>query len=401
MTADSSPGPLDGLVVLDLTRVLSGPYCTMLLGDMGARVIKVEQPGRGDDTRAWGPPFIGTESAYFLSINRNKESLTLDLKRPEARGVIERLLDRADIIVENFRPGAMDRLGLDHASLAERWPRLVYCSISGFGQTGPRRDHPGYDAVIQAEGGLMSITGGTDGPPYRLGVAIADIVSGMFAAQGITLALLARARTGRGQLVDVGMLDSTAALLTYQAAIYFATGHAPPRMGNRHPTIVPYETFQTSDGDLVLAVGNDELWRRLCEVLALPDAAADVRFATNQERVRNYEALRPLLAERLRTRSREDWLAALTTAGVPCGSVRDVSEVLRDPQLDARGMIATVEHATIGAVQVLGVPIKLSDTRGTVRTAPPVLGQHTDRILRSDLGFSEAEVARLRQLGTV
>jgi crotonobetainyl-CoA:carnitine CoA-transferase CaiB-like acyl-CoA transferase len=401
MTADSSPGPLDGLVVLDLTRVLSGPYCTMLLGDMGARVIKVEQPGLGDDTRAWGPPFIGTESAYFLSINRNKESLTLDLKRPEARGVIERLLDRADIIVENFRPGAMDRLGLGHASLAERWPRLVYCSISGFGQTGPRRDHPGYDAVIQAEGGLMSITGGTDGPPYRLGVAIADIVSGMFAAQGITLALLARARTGRGQLVDVGMLDSTAALLTYQAAIYFATGHAPPRMGNRHPTIVPYETFQTSDGDLVLAVGNDELWRRLCEVLALPDVAADVRFATNQERVRNYEALRPLLAERLRTQSRQDWLAALTTAGVPCGSVRDVSEVLRDPQLDAREMVATVEHAAIGAVQVLGVPIKLSDTRGTVRTPPPVLGQHTDRILRSDLGFSEAEVARLRQLGAV
>jgi formyl-CoA transferase/CoA:oxalate CoA-transferase len=401
MTADSSPGPLDGLVVLDLTRVLSGPYCTMLLGDMGARVIKVEQPGHGDDTRAWGPPFIGTESAYFLSINRNKESLTLDLKRPEARGVIERLLDRADIIVENFRPGAMDRLGLDHASLAERWPRLVYCSISGFGQTGPRRDHPGYDAVIQAEGGLMSITGGTDGPPYRLGVAIADIVSGMFAAQGITLALLARARTGRGQLVDVGMLDSTAALLTYQAAIYFATGHAPPRLGNRHPTIVPYETFQTSDGDLVLAVGNDELWRRLCEVLALPDVAADVRFATNQERVRNYEALRPLLAERLRTQSREDWLAALTTAGVPCGSVRDVSEVLRDPQLDARGMVATVEHAAIGAVQVLGIPIKLSDTRGTVRTAPPMLGQHTDRILRFDLGFSEAEIARLRQLGTV
>jgi crotonobetainyl-CoA:carnitine CoA-transferase CaiB-like acyl-CoA transferase len=401
MTADSSPGPLDGLVVLDLTRVLSGPYCTMLLGDMGARVIKVEQPGHGDDTRAWGPPFIGTESAYFLSINRNKESLTLDLKRPEARAVIERLLDRADIIVENFRPGAMDRLGLDYASLAERWPRLVYCSISGFGQTGPRRDHPGYDAVIQAEGGLMSITGGADGPPYRLGVAIADIVSGMFAAQGITLALLARARTGRGQLVDVGMLDSTAALLTYQAAIYFATGHAPPRLGNRHPTIVPYETFQTSDGDLVLAVGNDELWRRLCEVLALPDVAADVRFATNQERVRNYEALRPLLAERLRTQSREDWLAALTTAGVPCGSVRDVSEVLRDPQLDARGMVATVEHAAIGAVQVLGIPIKLSDTRGTVRTAPPMLGQHTDRILRFDLGFSEAEIARLRQLGTV
>ena len=397
--AGSSPGPLDGLVVVDLTRVLSGPYCTMQLADMGARVIKVEQPGRGDDTRAWGPPFIGAESAYFLSINRNKESLTLDLK--SGRAVLERLLDRADVLVENFRPGTMERLGLGYAAVSARWPRLVYCSISGFGQTGPRRDQPGYDAVVQAEGGLMSITGEADGPAFRLGVAIADIVSGMFAAQGIALALLARARTGRGQHVDIGMLDSTAALLTYQAAIYFATGQPPTRMGNRHPTIVPYETFEASDGEFVLAVGSEGLWRRFCELLDAPGVAEDPRFATNRDRVSHYEILRPLLAERIRQRSRAEWIERLMAAGVPCGSVRDVSEVLRDPQMTAREMIAAVEHAAIGSVQVLGVPIKLSETPGTVRTAPPTLGQHTDQILRTDLGFSDADITRLRQNGTV
>ena len=397
--AGSSPGPLEGLVVVDLTRVLSGPYCTMQLADMGARVIKVEQPGRGDDTRAWGPPFIGAESAYFLSINRNKESLTLDLK--SGRAVLERLLDRADILVENFRPGTMERLGLEYAAVAARWPRLVYCSISGFGQTGPRRDQPGYDAVVQAEGGLMSITGEADGPAFRLGVAIADIVSGMFAAQGIALALLARARTGRGQHVDIGMLDSTAALLTYQAAIYFATGQPPTRMGNRHPTIVPYETFEASDGEFVLAVGSEGLWRRFCELLDAPEIAEDPRFATNRDRVSHYEVLRPLLAERIKRRARAEWIERLMAAGVPCGSVRDVSEVLSDPQMAAREMIAAVEHAALGSVQVLGVPIKLSETPGTVRTAPPTLGQHTDQILRTDLGFSDADITRLRQNGTV
>jgi len=397
--AGSSPGPLDGLIVVDLTRVLSGPYCTMQLADMGARVIKVEQPGRGDDTRAWGPPFIGAESAYFLSINRNKQSLTLDLK--SGRAVLERLLDRADVLVENFRPGTMERLGLGYAAVSARWPRLVYCSISGFGQTGPRRDQPGYDAVVQAEGGLMSITGEADGPAFRLGVAIADIVSGMFAAQGIALALLARARTGRGQHVDIGMLDSTAALLTYQAAIYFATGQPPTRMGNRHPTIVPYETFEASDGEFVLAVGSEGLWRKFCELLDAPGVAEDPRFATNRDRVSHYGILRPLLAERIRQRSRAEWIERLMAAGVPCGSVRDVSEVLRDPQMTAREMIAAVEHAAIGSVQVLGVPIKLSETPGTVRTAPPTLGQHTDQILRTDLGFSDADITRLRQNGTV
>ena len=401
MTNATNSMPLDGLLVVDLTRVLSGPYCTMQLADMGARVIKIEQPGRGDDTRGWGPPFLGAESAYFLSINRNKESLTLDLKQPGAQRILEQLLDRADVLVENFRPGAMDRLGFGYAAVAARWPRIVYCSISGFGQTGPRRDQPGYDAVIQGEAGLMSITGESGGPALRLGIAIADIVSGMFAAQGIAMALLARARSGRGQLVDVGMLDATAALLTYQAANYFATGRVPTRLGNRHPTIVPYETFDAADGEFVLAVGNDDLWRRFCRVAGLADLAADERFATNRVRVEHYESLKPILVERLRTRTRAEWIAALSAEGVPSGAVRDLAEVFNDPQLAAREMIQAVEHATLGNVRALGVPIKLSDTPGAVRTAPPTLGQHTDQILRTDLGLTDADIARLRHTAAV
>ena len=394
--APSSSSPLQGLTVLDFTRVLSGPYCTMLLGDMGARVIKIEHPERGDDTRGWGPPFQGSESAYFLSVNRNKESVTLDLKNPAAGRILARLLDRADVLVENFRPGTMARLGLGYDTIAERYPRLVYCSISGFGQTGPRSGQAGYDAVIQAEGGLMSITGDADGPPFRLGVAIADIVSGMFAAQGIAMALFARERTGRGQLVDIGMLDATSALLTYQAAICFATGVPPKRLGNRHPTIVPYETFPVADGEIVVAVGNDEQWSRFCEAIGAAPLSADTRFATNRLRVENYGQLRPLLAQHLARRTRDEWLRDFKKAGVPTGAVRDVAEVLMDPQIADREMVASIEHATLGAIRVLGVPIKLSRNPGSIRIAPPTLGQHTDAVLRHDLGLTEAEIQDLR-----
>jgi len=386
--------PLHGTTVLDLTRVLSGPYCTMLLADMGARVIKIEQPVKGDDTRAWGPPFLGGESAYFLSINRNKESVTLDFKQPEGRAVLEQLVARSDVLVENFRPGALDRVGLDYASLAEKYPKLIVCSISGFGQTGPRRPEAGYDAVIQAEGGLMSITGPPDGQPVRLGVAIGDIVTGMFAAQGVLLALLARARTGRGQLVDVAMLDSVSALLTYQAGIYFATGAAPHRIGNRHPTIVPYETFAASDGDFVLAVGNDDQWRRFCGVAGIQDVE---RFATNKERVTHYDELKPILSDVLRRSTREQWIGRLRAAGVPCGSVRDLHDLFSDPQLSARDMIATVEHAALGSLRVLGIPVKLSETPGAVTNGPPTLGQHTEAVLRNDLGLSPGDINRLRE----
>jgi formyl-CoA transferase/CoA:oxalate CoA-transferase len=375
--------PLDGVTVVDLTRVLSGPYCTMLLGDMGARVIKIEQPGRGDDTRAWGPPFLEGESSYFLSINRNKESVTLDFKHHEGRALLARLIARADVLVENFRPGTLAKSGLDYATLSEDHPRLVYCSISGFGQTGPRSREAGYDAVVQAEGGLMSITGAADGPPYRLGVAVADIVSGMFAAQGIAFALLARHRTGRGQLVDIGMLDSVTALLTYQAGIYFATGAAPGRMGNRHPTIVPYETFAAADGDFVLAVGNDDLWRRFCAVADIP---FDERFATNRARVTHYDEVRRMVAAALATRPRAEWITRLGAAGIPCGSVRDLAELFGDPQIAAREMMMQVDHPAVGALRCLGLPIKLSDTPGAIMLPPPLLGQHTDTVLQNDLG---------------
>ena len=390
--------PLNGITILDLTRVLSGPYCTMLLADMGARVIKVEQPRSGDDTRHWGPPFLGTESAYFLSINRNKESVTLDFKHPEGRAILDRLIVKSDVIVENFRPGALARLGLDYASLAPAHPRLVYCSISGFGQTGPRRKEPGYDAVLQAEGGLMSITGSPDAPPVRVGVAIADIVTGMFAAQGVSMALYARERTGRGQLVDVSMLDTVAALLTYQAGIYFATDTPPVRLGNRHPTIVPYETFSASDGDFVLAVGNDEQWRRFCEVAGLD---AGEQFATNRGRVTGYAELRPIVAGVLRPHPRSYWIDKLTAAGVPCGSVRDLREVFSDPQLAAREMIVPMHHAAAGDIRVLGTPIKLSDTPAAMRAAPPTLGEHTDSVLAQDLGLGGEVIGQLRATGVV
>ncbi len=401
--ADTDPttgGPLAGLTVLDLTRVLSGPYCTMMLADMGARVIKVEQPGKGDDTRGWGPPFQNGESAYFMSVNRNKESVTLNFKHPEGRAVLDRLIAEADVLVENFRPGTLERQGLGYGAVSAAHPRLVYCSISGFGQTGPRRAEPGYDAVMQGEGGLMSITGAPDGTPYRLGVAIADIASGMFAAYGVAMGLLARERNGRGQLIDVGMLDSVAALLTYQAGISFAIGGAPPRLGNQHPTIVPYETLTASDGDLVVAAGNDSLFAKFADVIGAPELAEDPRFAANKGRVENQDALRPLLGQRLRTRSRRHWLERLKQAGVPCGAVRDLAEVLSDPQLQERMMVLPMTHPNAGAIQVLGVPVKMAATAGSVRTPPPVLGQHTHAVL-GELGYDAARIAAMERSGVI
>jgi crotonobetainyl-CoA:carnitine CoA-transferase CaiB-like acyl-CoA transferase len=404
--------PLDGITVLDLTRVLSGPYCTMLLADMGARVIKIEQPGKGDDTRAWGPPFLrpiaqsphdgdpeyAGESAYFLSINRNKESVTLDFKKPEGRAILDRLIASADVLVENFRPGTLNKVGLDFQSLQATYPRLVYTSVSGFGQTGPRSHQPGYDAVMQGEGGLMSITGPKEGPSFRLGVAIADIVSGMFAAYGTSMALFARERTGRGQYVDVAMLDSVMALLTYQAGNFFASGRVPGRLGNRHPSIVPYETFEASDGEFVLAVGTDDQWKKFC---ALAGLAEDDRFTTNRQRVTNYDDLRPLVAARLRQKPRQHWIERLGEAGVPCGSVRNFEELFADPQVVAREMVAQLQHPTIGAMRVLGVPMKLSETPGAIESPPPRLGEHTDDVLTRDLGCDANSIAKLRAQGVI
>jgi crotonobetainyl-CoA:carnitine CoA-transferase CaiB-like acyl-CoA transferase len=330
---------------------------------------------------------VNGESAYFLSINRNKESVALDLKDPHARRVVDALLARADILVENFRPGTLERLGWGYAAVAASQPRIVYCSISGFGQTGPRRLEAGYDAMMQGEGGLMSITGPADGSPYRLGVAIADIATGMFAVQGILAALYARERTGRGQLVDIAMLDSVTALLTYQASIAFATGETPMRLGNRHPSIAPYDTFPSADGEFVLSVGNDDQFGRLARVIGHPEMAEDSRFVTNADRVRNYDALRRDLTRLFSSWRRADLLKALSAAGVPASAVRNVTEALADPQVTAREMIVPLEHIAAGQVRVLGSPLKLSETPASVRRPPPVLGQHTEAVLR-ELGLS-------------
>ncbi len=389
------------MTVLDLSRVLSGPYCTMQLADMGARVIKIERPGAGDDTRAWGPPFVKGESAYFLSINRNKESVTLNFKHPDGRRLLDALIARADVLVENFRPGTLEAMGLGYEAVHGRHPRLIYTSISGFGHTGPLRERAGYDAVLQGEAGIMSVTGPTDGPGYKVGVAIADLAAGLFAAQGTLLALYERERSGQGQHVDIAMLDSVAALLTYQAGIYFTTGAPPQRLGNAHPTVAPYETFRAADGDIVLAAGNDELWRRFCRVAGLDASAADPRFATNSDRVRNYDALRPIVAAVFLRRTRAEWIALLNEAGIPAGPVRDLHEVLTDEQLLARGMVHTLPHAVAGSVQVLGTPVKLSATPGAVRCAPPALGEHTDKVLMGDLGLTAADVAAFRAAGVV
>jgi formyl-CoA transferase/CoA:oxalate CoA-transferase len=390
-----SAPPLDGITILDLSRVLAGPYCTMLAADMGARVIKIEHPTRGDDTRAWGPPFAEGESTYYLSVNRNKESVALDFKHPEGRAALDRLIAHADVVVENFRPGTLDAIGLGYDALAEKHPRLIYVSISGFGRTGPRRNEAGYDAIAQAESGLMSVTGTPDGPPVRLGVAVADLASGMFAFQGLLAALVARGRTGRGQLVEVALMDAVTALLTYQAEKYLTSGAVPDRAGNRHASIAPYDAFEAADGVLILAIGSDGLWQTFCRAAGLTDLADDASLVTNAGRVRAYATLRPALADIIVTRTRDEWIRLLRAAGVPAGAVRTIDEALGDPQIAAREMIARVPHPTIGSLPLLGIPVKLSDTPGTIRTAPPLLGQHTRAVLRDDAGLTELAIDQL------
>jgi crotonobetainyl-CoA:carnitine CoA-transferase CaiB-like acyl-CoA transferase len=386
--------------VLDLTRVLAGPFCSMILGDMGAEVIKIEEPGKGDDTRSW-PPFVGGEATYFMSVNRNKQSLTLNLKAPEGRAILTRLARRSDVVLENFRAGTMDRLGLGHKRLAKLNPRLVYCSISGFGESGPEASRAGYDLVVQAESGIMDITGFEDGPPVKVGTSIADLVAGMSAAHGVSLALLARHRTKRGQKVEISMQDAMAALLTYQAGIYFGTGTRPVRRGNKHPSIVPYEVFKAADAYLTLGVANNSLWERCCAALERPDLMKDPRYATEAARVQNRETLVPLLNEVLGRRSADDWLKRLEEVGVPAGRIRTVAEVCESAHLKARGMIVTLPHPKAAALRVLGVPVRLHATPGKARTAPPLLGQHTERVLGRVLGIERREVARLRKAGVV
>jgi len=402
---------LAGVRILDLSRVLAGPWCTQTLADLGADVIKVERPGSGDDTRAWGPPYLKdsagkdtSEAAYYLGTNRNKRSIAVDIAKPEGQALILELAGQMDVLVENFKVGDLARYGLDAPSLLARHPGLVICSITGFGQTGPYKDRAGYDYAIQGIGGLMSVTGERDdlpgGGPQKVGVAVVDLFTGMYATVAILAALRHRDATGQGQVIDMALLDTQLAMLANLGANYLCTGVIPKRMGNAHQNIVPYQVFETSDGHLILAVGNDGQFAKFCEIAGHPEWAADPRFARNSDRVRHRELLVPLLAEALRQRPRQDWLTALEAAKVPCGAINNLAEAFTDPQAQSRGATVPLPHPLSDRLQLVASPIKLSATPVQYRHAPPLLGQHTDELLR-EAGLDGDRIAALRRLGAI
>ena len=400
--------PLEGIRVLDLTRAMAGPFCTMMLGDLGADVVKVERPGGGDESRGWGPPFVGEpygpypgESAYFLSANRNKRSITVNLKSQEGVKILHQLAARSDALVENFRTGVLDGMGLGYEQLRNVNPRLVYCSISGYGRTGPFADRPGYDFVIQAEGGFMGITGPEEGPPFRVGVPIIDITAGMFSSTAILAALRARDLTGEVQMIDLSLMDTQVALLANVASSYLVGGQEPRRLGNAHPSITPYEAFRARDRWFALAAANERQWAILCDTIGQPGLQDDPRFADNSARVDNREALRKVLDEAFLSRSAEEWLAEFRRAGLPCGPINTIPEVFAHPQADARGFVTGVDHPSAGTVQLPSFPYKLSQTPANVRMPPPMLGQHTEQVLVELLDYSPADVAALRERGAV
>jgi len=388
-------GALSDIKVLDLTRVLAGPYATMVLADLGAEIIKIEQPEKGDDSRAYGP-YKNGESAYFMSLNRNKESITLNLKTLEGKEILKELVKKVDVLVENFRPGTMEKLGLGYEVLKEINPRLIYASSTGYGQTGPYSQRPAYDAVVQAMGGIMSITGQADGVPTRVGTSIGDIAAGLFCAIGILAALQERARSGLGQMVDVAMLDCQVAILENAISRFEFTGEIPRPIGNRHPSIVPFETFNTLSDPIMVAAGNDRLWATLCELMEL-EIACDPRYATNPQRNEHYAELRPILAEKFMTKTAEEWQPMFDKAGIPSGPINTVDRVVKNEQVVAREMILEVEHPVAGTTRVPGIPIKLSRTPGEIRMAAPVLGADTEKLLNQYLGLTSDQVAELRE----
>jgi formyl-CoA transferase len=391
------PGPLSGVRVLDLTRVVAGPYCSMFLGDLGAEVVKVEQPGAGDDTRGWGPPFAGGESAYYLCINRNKQSLTLDLKSKRAVELLRQLVKAADVIIENFRPGTMERLGLGEKELREINPRLIYASLTGFGADGPMSDWPGYDLIVQAWGGLMSITGTQNGEPVKVGVAIIDLVAGLMLGKAITAALFAREKIGVGQRIDTSLLEAEVASLINVGSNYLVGGKVPTRWGNAHPNIVPYQNFQTADGYLVIGVASEVIWKRFCEAIGQRDLINDPRFADNSKRVENRSELIALLSEMFLERRNDAWFKLLTDAEVPCAPVQTIDQVFQAPQVLQRDMLIEVDHPTAGKVRMAGIPVKFSVTPATVRMPPPLLGEHNEKILESWLGLSADSIDELKK----
>ncbi len=386
---------LEGIRVLDLTRALAGPFCTLMLGDYGADVIKIEMPGTGDDTRHWGPPFIGEESAYFLSINRNKRSMTLNFKEAQAREIFLKLVEGFDVVVENFTPGVMSRFGLEYAAVKQANPGIIYCSISGFGQDGPYQSRPAYDQIMQGISGLMSITGEPEGEPEKIGVAVTDIGAGMWAAFAVMSALYRREQDGEGQYIDISMLDAQVAWLTYQAGYYFAYGRPPQRLGKAHPTLVPYQAFMAKDGKYFnVAVGSERLWERFCQAVNRGDLKDHPDYATNGVRVENRAALAPLLQEYFLTRDADDWVADLQANSVPAGPINDLADVFSDAQVLHRDMFLEIPHPTLGSIKQTGLPLKFSRTPGGLDRHPPLLGEHNRSILK-DLGYSESDIEEL------
>jgi crotonobetainyl-CoA:carnitine CoA-transferase CaiB-like acyl-CoA transferase len=393
----SDDGPLAGLRVVDLTRILAGPLCTMMLGDMGADVIKVEPPETGDDTRAWGPPFLADDAVYFLGVNRNKRSLTLNMAVPSGQKILASLIAKADVLIDNFKLGTLERWGFADAWFERHAPHLVRCSITGYGSSGPKAALPGYDFILQAESGLMSICGEPDGKPTKYGVAIVDVCTGMLASNSILAALHARERTGKGQKIEVSLYETSLAMLVNVAASYLAAGRNAGRFGNGHPSIVPYTTYQTADAMIALGVGNERQFARIAEVLGHPEWAKDARFASNAARVENRSLIDRLINEALSHDRADAWLAKLKAAGIPCGKINSVAEALEDSQTAARKMIETIEHPGVGTLKMLGIPFKFSDTACSVRRPPPTLGQHSEEILSSELGLDDKAIAELRR----
>lgn len=411
MTTQSSQkaGPLEGVRVLDMTRILAGPSATQILGDYGADIIKIEKPGQGDDTRGWGPPFVQdgagqdtTESSYYLSANRNKRSVALDFTKPEGLALLKNLLASCDVLFENFKAGTLNKYGLGYEQLKAEFPRLVYCSLTGFGHTGPYKDRAGYDFLIQGMGGIMSLTGPIEGPPYKIGVAKSDLVCGLYALSAILAALYSREKTGKGQFIDVALLDTQVAALSNAGQYYLTSGKVTPRMGNGHPTIVPYEVFAAADGYIILAVGNDRQFRDFCDVAGRIDLADDARFTANKARVKNRDILLPQLREIIAQKPRDWWMNALEKRAVPCGPVNTLDQVFADEQVRARGMVTSMPHPLSPApASLIANPVKFSDTPVSYRRAPPPLGADTDDVLKCELGLDETEILNLRQQGVV
>ncbi len=389
--------PLSDTTVLDLSRILAGPYCSMMLGDLGADVIKVERPGAGDDTRQWGPPEAGGEAAYYLCVNRNKRSLTVNLKVPEGQEIIRQLAKQSDIVIENYKVGTLQKMGLGYEDLKKINPGLIYCSITGFGQNGPYKDKPGYDFMIQGMGGVMSFTGDPDGPPMKVGVAIVDITAGLFACTSILAALRHREKTGKGQYIDISLLDSVVAWLANVGSNYLISGNIPIRYGNGHPNIVPYEPFKTKDGTYItLAVGNDRQWQKFCNLAGIDELADDTRFVTNPQRVRNRKELILIITEKMLARSGEEWLGELNNLQIPCGPINTLDKVFSDPQVLARKMVEEIPHPTAKKVKLVTSPMKLSETPCEIKRHPPLLGEHTDEVLEEKCGYTLEEIEKLR-----